>query len=111
MAYGLSYKHEDSTGKEAPEDESLQAALTAQIRKSEYKGTQAKNLSGPKPIIVFKLQGSYVWTRSQTPSQDTAPSRGRAGIDQTPLRRPKRSLDILTQLRRSVTQLRRSVTQ
>ena len=51
---------------EAQEDESLQAALTAQIRKSEYKGTQAKNLSGPKPIIVFKLQGSYVLTRSQT---------------------------------------------
>jgi hypothetical protein len=35
---------------EAPEDESLQVALTAQIHKSEYKGIQAKNLSCQKPI-------------------------------------------------------------
>ncbi len=35
---------------EAPEDESLQAALTAQIRKSEYKGNQAKKLSGPNHV-------------------------------------------------------------
>ncbi len=35
---------------EAPEDESLQAALTAQISKSEFKGTQAKNQSGPKHV-------------------------------------------------------------
>jgi hypothetical protein len=35
---------------EAPEDETLQAALTAQIRKSEYKGTQAKNRTGPKHV-------------------------------------------------------------
>jgi hypothetical protein len=36
---------------EAPgqEDESLQAAHTAQIRKSEYRGVQAKNRSCPKP--------------------------------------------------------------
>ncbi len=37
-------------GEEAQEDESLQAALTAQICKSEYKGVQAKNWSCPKPI-------------------------------------------------------------
>ena len=36
--------------KEAQEDETLQAALTAQISKSEYKGTQAKNLSCPKHV-------------------------------------------------------------
>ena len=35
---------------EALEDESLQAALTAQIRKSEYKEVQAKNRSGPKHV-------------------------------------------------------------
>jgi hypothetical protein len=35
---------------EAPEDENLQAALTAQIRKSEYQGTQAKNRTGPKHV-------------------------------------------------------------
>jgi hypothetical protein len=32
---------------ETPEDESLQAALTAQICKSKYKGVQVKNRSGP----------------------------------------------------------------
>ncbi len=36
--------------KEAQEDESLHAAPTAQIRKSEYKGSQAKSRSSPKPI-------------------------------------------------------------
>ena len=41
---------------EAQEDESLQAALTAQIRKSEYKGTQAKNLSGQKPRLILDLK-------------------------------------------------------
>ncbi len=35
---------------EAQDKESLQAALTAQIRKNEYKGLQAKNGSGPKAI-------------------------------------------------------------
>jgi hypothetical protein len=35
---------------EAPEHESLQTALTAQIHKSKYKGTQAKNSSGPKQV-------------------------------------------------------------
>ncbi len=35
---------------EAPEDETLQVALTAQIRKSEYQGTQAKNWTGPKHV-------------------------------------------------------------
>jgi hypothetical protein len=35
---------------EALEDEALQAALTAQIRKSEYQGTQAKNLTSPKHV-------------------------------------------------------------
>ena len=35
---------------EAPEDETLQAALTAQFRKSEFQGTQAKNRTGPKYI-------------------------------------------------------------
>jgi hypothetical protein len=35
---------------EAQEDESLQAALTAQIRKGENKGSHAKKLSGKKPI-------------------------------------------------------------
>jgi len=34
----------------APEDENLQAALTAQVRKSEYQGTQAKNRTGPKHV-------------------------------------------------------------
>ncbi len=28
----------------------MQAALTAQIRKSEYKGTRAKNRTGPKHV-------------------------------------------------------------
>ncbi len=35
---------------EAPVDKSLQAALTAQIRKSGNKGAQAKNRSGPKHV-------------------------------------------------------------
>ena len=35
---------------EAPEDETLQAALTAQIRKSKYKGTQAKHRTCPKHV-------------------------------------------------------------
>ena len=35
---------------EAQEDESLQAALTAQIRKSAYKGVQDKNQSCPKHV-------------------------------------------------------------
>jgi hypothetical protein len=35
---------------EAPEDETLQAALTAHIRKSEYQGTQAKNQTCPKHV-------------------------------------------------------------
>jgi hypothetical protein len=35
---------------EAPEDETLQAALTAQIPKSEYKGAQAKNRTGQKHV-------------------------------------------------------------
>jgi hypothetical protein len=35
---------------EAQEDEALQAALTAQICKSEYKGTQAKNQTGQKHV-------------------------------------------------------------
>ncbi len=34
----------------APEDEALQAALTAQICKSEYQGTQAKNHPCPKHV-------------------------------------------------------------
>ncbi len=41
---------------EAPEDESLQAAFTAQIRKSEYKGIQAKNLSCPKTCSKLKAR-------------------------------------------------------
>ncbi len=35
---------------EAQEDENLQAALTAQISKSEYQGTQAKNRNCPKHV-------------------------------------------------------------
>ncbi len=35
---------------DAPEDESLQAALMAQIRKSEYKGLHAKDRAGQKSI-------------------------------------------------------------
>ena len=35
---------------EAQEDETLQAALTAQICKSEYQGTQAKNQTCPKHV-------------------------------------------------------------
>jgi hypothetical protein len=35
---------------EAPEDESQQAALTAQIHKSEFKRQQAKNLASQKPV-------------------------------------------------------------
>ncbi len=34
----------------AQEDKYLHAALTAQIRTNEYKGLQAKNSSGQKPI-------------------------------------------------------------
>jgi hypothetical protein len=35
---------------EALEDETLQAALTAQISKSKYQGTQARNQTGPKHV-------------------------------------------------------------
>jgi hypothetical protein len=41
---------------EAPEDENLQAALTAQIRKSEYQGTQPKNRTGPKHVQKRKAR-------------------------------------------------------
>ena len=33
---------------DTPEEESLQAALSAQVRKNEYKGTQGKDRGGPK---------------------------------------------------------------
>ena len=33
---------------ETPEEESLQAALSTQVRKNEYRGTQGKDLGGPK---------------------------------------------------------------
>ncbi len=41
---------------EAPEDETLHAALTAQIRKSEYQGTQAKNRTGRMEGLRNKLR-------------------------------------------------------
>ena len=42
---------------DTPEEESLQAALSAQVRKNEYRGTQGKDLGGPNQS---QIQGPTV---------------------------------------------------